>query len=162
MVETRSRPGVPTEIRRSWIAIGVFVAFTLFVWMGRVRNALVDPALAASDRVGPLLLAMSFVVPALVLAVGWVTALRRSSPLPRWAAGVLAALAVWTIGVWVVRIVDIAFAGDHAIGFVVVHVVLAAVSSGCALWAVAAERRALGVPHFAGDCQSSEHGMSHS
>jgi len=162
MVENRSRPGVPTEIRRSWIAVGVLVAFTLFVWLGRVRNALVDPALERSDRVGPLLLAMSFVVPALVLLVGWVTALRRSSPLARWAAGVLGALAVWTVGVWVLRIVDIAFAGDHSVGFVVVHGVLAAVSSGCAVWAVAAQRRVLGVPHISGDCQSSEHGMSHS
>ena len=54
------------------------------------------------------------------------------------------ALAVWTVGVWVVRIADIAFAGDHAIGFVAVHGVLAVVSSGCAIWAVTAQRRVIG------------------
>ena len=147
MVVTRSRPGVPTEVRRSWIATGALLTCTLFVWLGRIRNALVDPALQGSDRVGPLLLAMTFVVPALVLAVGWVVALRRSSPLAPWAAWTLWALAVWTVGVWAVRIVDIAFAGDHSIGFVAVHVVLAVVSSGCALWAVAAERRVLRARH---------------
>ena len=106
---------------------------------------------------------MSFVVPAFVLAVGWVAALRRSSPLRslgrlgRWWP-----LAVWTVGVWVVRIADIAFAGDHAIGFVAVHVRARSGVLGLALWAVsAATPGARARTDISGDCQSSEHGMSH-
>ena len=114
------------------------LAWSLFVWVGRVRNALGDPELSGSERVGPLLLATSFVVPALVLAVVLFTSARRSrgvGPVLRY--GVLA-LAAWTCGVWVVRMVDIAFGGDWEVAFVVVHAVLAVVSVGLAIVAARA------------------------
>ncbi len=110
-----------------------FLAWTLFVWVGRVRNALGDPDLSGSERVGPLLLATSFAVPALVLAIVLFTSARRSrgvGPVLRY--GVFA-LAAWTCGVWVVRMADIALGGDWEVAFVVVHAVLAVVSSGLAV-----------------------------
>lgn len=118
----------------------MLLAWTLIVWVGRVRNALSDPELTGSERLGPLLLAASFVVPALVLAVVLFVSTRRSSDggaVLRY--GVLA-LAAWTCGVWLFRIADIALGGDWSIGFVIVHAVLAVVS---AVLAVLAARAAL-------------------
>jgi hypothetical protein len=124
------------------VALGCFLAWTAFVWVGRIRNALTDADLVGADKVGPIVLAASFLVPAAVLAVAWVGSLRTRRPLERWAAVLLVALAVWTTGLWVVRAVDIAAFGGWSIGFVVVHTVLAAVSIGLAAWAVVAQRGA--------------------
>ena len=49
------------------------------------------------------------------------------------------ALAVWTVAVWAVRAVGIAFA-DHAAAFIAVHLVLAAVSTVLAGLAVREQR----------------------
>lgn len=84
----------------------VFVGWTVFVWIGRIRNG------------GSWLLALSF----LVLAG---LALWRRRPF-------LTALAVWTIGVWAVRTPFI-LAHDHPADFKAVHVVLAIVSVSLAL-----------------------------
>ena len=126
------------------LAVGLFVGWTLFVWVGRIRNAMTDPDLADGGRTGPLLLALSFVVPAVV--VGVLAFLARPSvatgdpaPRSRLRAGVQA-LAAWTTGVWIVRVVDIAFGGDHPVGFVVVHTVLGVVSVALAALAVRAVR----------------------
>lgn len=116
----------------------MLLAWTLIVWVGRVRNALSDPELTGSERLGPLLLAASFVVPALVLAVVLFVSTRRSSDggaVLRY--GVLA-LAAWTCGVWLFRIADIALGGDWSIGFVIVHAVLAVVSAVLAVLAARA------------------------
>lgn len=116
----------------------MLLAWTLIVWVGRVRNALSDPELTGSERLGPLLLAASFVVPALVLAVVLFVSTRRSSDggaVLRY--GVLA-LAAWTCGVWLFRIADIALGGDWSIGFVIVHAVLAIVSAVLAVLAARA------------------------
>ena len=116
----------------------MLLAWTLIVWVGRVRNALSDPELTGSERLGPLLLAASFVVPALVLAVVLFVSTRRSSDggaVLRY--GVLA-LAAWTCGVWLFRIADIALSGDWSIGFVIVHAVLAIVSAVLAVLAARA------------------------
>lgn len=124
------------------VSVALLVAWTLFVWVGRIRNAMNDPALDNGGRTGPLLLAMSFVIPALVLAV--LAVLARPSAggdhmaaRGRLRAGVLA-LAAWTTVVWVVRMADIAFGGDHAIGFIVVHSVLGIISIALAVLAVRA------------------------
>jgi hypothetical protein len=124
------------------LSVGLFVGWTLFVWLGRIRNAMNDPALADGGRVGPVLLALSFVVPALVLGVlavlarpgaGWDDHGTRS----RLRAGVLV-LAAWTTVVWMVRMADIAFGGDHPAGFIAVHCVLGVLSIGLAILAVRA------------------------
>jgi hypothetical protein len=55
-------------------------------------------------------------------------------------------LAGWTLGVWVVRAVDIAFLSDHGAAFVIVHVVLAVVSVALALLAARAVTRSARAP----------------
>ncbi|MEY2432411.1 MAG: hypothetical protein QOC92_2136 [Acidimicrobiaceae bacterium] len=94
---------------RRW-PLYALIAWTVFVWAGRIRNG------------GSVVLAASFLVLA-ALAV-W----RRG----RW----VTALAAWTVGVWAIRTPFI-LANDHPVGFKVVHTMLAAVSIGLA---VSAER----------------------
>ena len=57
------------------------------------------------------------------------------------------ALSAWTTVVWIVRAADIAFGGGHEAAFVAVHVVLAAVSIGLAVWALTTDRRTRAVEH---------------
>jgi hypothetical protein len=98
----------------------VLAVWTLLVWGGRIRNAV-----SADEGVGPVLLAVTFVVLAVLVLV---TRTRpRLAGLP---------LAAWTIGVWVVRAIDIAVLSDHEAAFVVVHLVLAAVSVALAAWTI--------------------------
>jgi hypothetical protein len=87
-----------------------FAGWTLFVWLGRVRNAGAD--------IGPLLMATTFIV----LAVAVLVTRRRE---------VLAALSLWTAGVWIVR-GSLIWVHDHEVGFKVVHTVLAVISIGLA------------------------------
>jgi len=84
----------------------VFLAWTVFVWGGRIRNG------------GSALLAASFL--ALVAVAVW----RRG----KW----ITALAGWTVAVWAVR-TPIILVRDHSAGFKVVHSVLAVVSIVLAL-----------------------------
>ncbi len=130
----------PARATVVWVA--VFLAWTGFVWVGRIRNALGDAALDDGGRTGPLLLALSFVVPAVVVAVLLVLAVRSGgapAAVARLRVGVVA-LAVWTTGVWIVRAGDIVLGGDHEVGFVVVHVVLAVVSIALATLAARSVR----------------------
>jgi hypothetical protein len=119
---------------RNPVIPGAFLVWTLFVWGGRIRNALSDDSLAGWDRTGPVLLAASFVVPAVLVGLGWfvVARVRHAGDGAGTGNGALGvavlALAGWTTGVWVVRAADIVLGGDHALGFVIVHTVLAAVS----------------------------------
>lgn len=121
-------------------AVAVLVAWTAFVWVGRIRNALADAALDDGGRTGPLLLSLSFLVPAAVVGV---LALRsrgaRPGPALRWT---LAAFAAWTVGLWLVRTADIALLGDHEAAFVAVHAVLGVVSAVTAVVAAVAVWRA--------------------
>ena len=142
--------------RRVFVPVVLLLAWSLFVWVGRVRNALGDPELSGSERVGPLLLATSFVVPSVVLAIVLLASARRSrgvGPVLRY--GVLA-LAAWTCGVWVVRMIDIAFGGDWEVAFVVVHAVLAVVS---VVLAVLAARAVSGVRDAVGGGSAAATGV---
>jgi hypothetical protein len=140
MVATSSPGTVSSQLRRAHVALGCFLAWTAFVWVGRIRNAASDVELVGTEKVGPLLLAASFLVPAMVLAVAWVRSLRARRRLDRRAGVLLVVLAAWTTGLWVVRAVDIAAFGDWSVGFIVVHTILAVVSIGLASWAVVADR----------------------
>ena len=107
----------------------VFVAWTLLVWGTRIDNVLGDTDLGAAGRAGRLALAGSFVALAVVAAVG----LWRSRRAPTgWLAPVLRLLALWTVGVWLVRVVQIAV-GGHEAAFVAVHIALAVVSVALAV-----------------------------
>jgi hypothetical protein len=97
-------------MRRWPVPVLVFLAWTVFVWAGRIRNG------------GSVLLAVSFLALAAI-------ALWRGG---RW----ITALAVWTVAVWAVRTPYI-LVHDHPAGFKVVHTVLALVSIALA---VSAER----------------------
>lgn len=128
------------SLRRARVALGAFIAWTLFVWIGRIRNALADPELEGAKRVWPLLLAVSFLVPAAALAVAWVDSRRGGRWIVPWASVLVRALTAWTIGVWVLRVADIALGGDWSVGFVAVHTVLGVVSATLAVWATLADR----------------------
>ena len=96
---------------RRW-RVWAFLGWTVFVWIGRIRNG------------GSVLLAASFL--ALVAVALWQ---RRAS----WTVTVLAA---WTVLVWAVRTPEI-LVHDHPADFKVVHTVLAIVSIA---FAVSAQR----------------------
>lgn len=147
MTDERTGYARPTSAANTSVAL--LVLWTLFVWGGRIRNVNADGALDGRDYWGPMLLSVSF----LALAIAVVVMLVRRWRDPH-AAGPAAALTVavrllagWTTAVWVVRAGDIALGGDHEVGFVVVHVVLAAVSIGLAAWAVVMDRRARTLEH---------------
>lgn len=99
----------------------VLSAWTLFVWVGRLRNIAADEALAGWELAWRAGLAAMFV--GLALAV--VAAVFVSRLALRSAAVALAGLG---IVVWAVRGVDIAL-GDHPASFIAVHLVLAVVTT---------------------------------
>lgn len=124
------------------LPVGAFIAWTLFVWIGRIRNVTADADLSGMDRWGPLVMSVGFVVGAVVLAAllyrDHVAASRASSGALRNAVWVVAG---YTTVVWLVRAGDIALRGGHDLPFVVVHVVLAAVSIALGAWAGTVSQR---------------------
>ena len=118
-------------LRRPPAAVAL-VAWTVLVWTTRLRNIWSDDTLSTGGLVGRTVLALTFTVLAVLVAV----ALGRRA---RWTGTAVTALAAWTTVVWVVRAAGIA-AGDHSIGFVVVHLVLAVVSIALAALAVRSVR----------------------
>lgn len=107
------------------------VAWTLFVWLGRIRNVVADDHLAGWSLVWRLALAVSFVAMAAVtlgITAWWLSGtLHRTSDPPRALRRAASVLALYGIGVWLVRGIGIAL-GDHGPGFVAVHLALAAVT----------------------------------
>jgi hypothetical protein len=97
------------------LVVWAFAAWTVFVWGTRIRNILAD-----DGGVPTLLAAVALTVLGLLVALGAAT---RS----RWLARVVPIAAVATFVTWAVRVPQILL-HDHEVGFVVVHVVLAAVS----------------------------------
>jgi hypothetical protein len=115
------------------------VAWTFLVWTTRIANVWRGADLDTGERWGRTLLALSFTILAIAVAVA---AGRR---LGRAAVVAVGALAAWTVTVWVVR--DIAIlAADHDPGFKVVHSVLAAVSIVLAALAWRETRREAALP----------------
>lgn len=104
----------------------VLSAWTFLVWTTRIRNIWTDDDLTTSGQVWRTALAGVFTV----FAVGTVVLWRRRSGAGPW----VRAFAVWTVGVWAVRAVQIGLA-DHGAAFKIVHTVLAVVSTCLALWA---------------------------
>jgi hypothetical protein len=101
-------------VRRAPIALA---AWSLFVWVVRIRNA--------AGEAGPTVVAVSFVaLAAAVLAT-------RAGRVPT------LLLAGWTVAVWTVRMFDIVLLSDHDLAFVAVHATLAVISVALAAWAVA-------------------------
>lgn len=96
------------------------VAWTFVVWTTRLRNIWTDDSLTTGEQWRSTALVGSFTALAAVAAVALATR-------ARWTRPAVVALAAWSSGVWVVRAVGIATAG-HDLGFVLVHLVLAAVT----------------------------------
>ncbi|MEY2461979.1 MAG: hypothetical protein QOH64_117 [Acidimicrobiaceae bacterium] len=122
-----------TTARRTWWAVVAFAAWTLFVWVGRIRNVWADASLDTTEKVGSSALATTFVVFAsltLVWAIG-----RRRAGLPPSMVYLVGTFAAWTTGVWVVRSIGI-WLHEHPVGFKLVHTVLAAISITLAVAAV--------------------------
>lgn len=123
--------------------VAAFVAFTAFVWVQRLVNLAAgdESAVAVSVTLSVVLLAL-----AAATAVGLVAVWRARWPAPPgWVAAVWRTAAAVTVVVWVVRAVQITVAW-RSLGFVAVHLVLAAVSVALALgtWRAAATRDGVG------------------
>ncbi len=107
-----------------------FGLWTAFVWTTRIGTLLAEDDLSAGARTLRMTLVLSFTaVAGIALVVWWRT--RRRAP-TRGEAGLVLAGCAWTIGVWVLRSIQIPLAG-HDGGFVIVHWVLAAVSIALAV-----------------------------
>jgi hypothetical protein len=106
---------------------------TLLIWTTRIRNIWTDDELDTAGQVSRTALALLFSALALATLATWWRA-RRDEAVPAYAGRLVRTFAAWTVVVWVVRGVQIALA-DHAVGFVVVHSVLALGSIALAIWA---------------------------
>lgn len=131
--------------RRAPVTI-TLVVWTLFIWTTRIRNIWGDHTLTDGEKWGRTGLALSFTVLAVVVAASlW----KRVD----WHSLAVKVLAGWTIGVWVARSIGIV-RDDHDVAFVVVHLVLAVVSSALAVLAVRESAR-VEPPESAVDSDSS-------
>ena len=134
MTATANPPSVGQRARHL-VPVIALVAWTLFVWVGRVRNILDDTALAGWSRTWRLGLALSFVLLAVAVATLGLRHLLagRGGVLPVGAGApplltcLTAALAAYGIVVWAIRGTDIAL-GAHGTAFKVVHSILAVVT----------------------------------
>ncbi len=121
--------------RRVW----PLVLWTLVVWVPRIRNIWIDDELSTGGQLGRTALALTLIVPAIVLAgVLW----RQGDKLLGAAKVTVFGFAAWTVAVWLVRGGSILVA-DHDAAFKVVHTVLAAVSIALSALAV---RRVTALP----------------
>lgn len=100
--------------------------WTFLVWTTRIRNIWTDDDLTTGAQLWRTALAGVFTV----FAIGTVVLWRRGHDAAAW----VRAFAVWTVGVWAIRAIQIGLA-DHGAAFKVVHTVLAVVSTCLALWA---------------------------
>ncbi len=115
------------------MAINSLALWTLFVWGGRVRNLMAEPGGILDVNRWSLVTALG--LSTLALVVLGLSLLGAASTDPT--AAFLGSL---TIVVWAVRGLDIAL-GDHPIGFIVVHLVLAMISVGLSGWVIAGSGR---------------------
>lgn len=109
-----ARPSSSVARRAAW----PLAAWTLFVWVSRVRNVVQ----ADHDTWGT---AWRLIVAALFVSLAAVTAAWIMRGRPGWA---LAALSVWSLGFWLVRGGGILLDPAHDAGFKAIHTVLWAVT----------------------------------
>jgi hypothetical protein len=117
--------------------VGAFGLWSLLVWGTRVDNIWSDAGLSTGAQVGRTALALSFVLPAvlvLALLVRAATWRSRRRGLPPCIWYLLGPFAAWTVAVWVVRGGGILL-DDHGVAFKVVHTLLAVASIALAVQA---------------------------
>jgi hypothetical protein len=114
--------------------LAAMVAWALFVWATRIRNALGDHDASAWSKTGAVALSVSFVVFALVGIVILVRS-RKDHLLSPVEARSVQVFAAWTTVVWLV-FGTIIVVHHHPIAFKAVHVTLGLISIGlsAALW----------------------------
>lgn len=129
-------------LRRNGFGIALIV-WTFFVWVGRLRNIIVDEAAFEWSEAWRPLLVATFIGMAVIATVLLFLLLRASTERfdrqHRWYRRSIMVLAGFGIVVWLVRGPDIAF-GEHSVGFIVVHSVLAVVTIGLGLGAIWSQR----------------------
>ena len=107
-------PEILGRVRWVW----VLIAWTLFLWVSRLRNVLNDEELSNSGRSMRIAVVVIFVTLAAITAV----AVRRKKLKP------VLVLVLWTVGYWLFRGVGILIDGDYSAGFKTVHTVLMVIS----------------------------------
>ncbi len=105
------------------LAPAALVAWTILTWVTRVPLAWGDPALDATAKVLATLPVAVFVALSLATLVAW----RRAAPGSTTPRRLAAALAIWSIAYWAVRL-PLILVHDHPAAFLVVHAVLATVA----------------------------------
>ena len=99
------------------------IAWTLFLWISRLRNVLGNDELTSNGRAIRIGVVVIFVVLALAAAA---SVLRR---LPaNVGSKVINFFLLWTFGYWLIRGIGILMDGDYSVGFKAVHTVLMGVS----------------------------------
>jgi peptidoglycan/LPS O-acetylase OafA/YrhL len=120
-------------MRRHRAAVAL-IAWTFLVWTTRIANIWRDADVDTGERWGRTLLALSFTLLAIAVAVALGRRLGQATVVA------VGALSAWTIAVWVARGIGI-LAADHDLGFKAVHTVLAVVSIVLAVLAWRETRR---------------------
>lgn len=113
--------------------LGPLAAWSLFVWVTRVRNIWTDTELSGAGQAWRIAVALVFSLGGLWL-VTLILRRARTGLIGREPWGV-AAFAAFTIAYWVIRDIQIMTA-DHSVGFIVVHLVLGVVSAIAAAWSL--------------------------
>jgi hypothetical protein len=113
-------------------------AWTVFLWVTRIKNAIGDDDITRGGRAVALVTSAVFLLAAVaVVAADW-----RGAPGAVRLAGAFAAV---SIVYWVVRAVTIVVR-DHPLGFTVVHTALALVTIGLSVLVLRAGRAARSAP----------------
>jgi hypothetical protein len=102
--------------RVSWV--WVVIAWTLFLWVSRLRNVLNNDELSSGGRAVRVAVVVIFVALAAMAAV----AVRRKQP------KLIVLFLGWTVGYWLIRGIGILIDGDYSVGFKAVHTVLMTIS----------------------------------
>ena len=118
-------PGFRQRLRAN-LPILALVAWTWFVWVGRVRNIAADDSLTGFSMAWRLGMALTFVLSA---ALAFAAIVARPAAIQATSRF----LAVFGIVVWAIRGTDIAL-GDHSAAFIAVHTVLAVVTIALGAW----------------------------
>ena len=103
-----------SRIRWVW----VLIAWTVFLWLSRLRNVLNDEDLTSGGRAIRVGVVVVFVAMAAAAAV----AVRRRKPI------VLVVFLCWTVGYWLVRGTGILIDGGYSLSFKAIHTLLMVIS----------------------------------
>ena len=116
-------------VQRVTRLLAVLIAWTIVVWVGRVRNILADDSLTSVDRSWRLVVAgifLGFAGISIAVMAGWL----KQHPVG--STRLVAIFCLWTAAFWAVRWFGMVF-GDHDARFKLVHSALALVSVVLAL-----------------------------